>query len=71
MLRTKEVDYYELDGNTLHLYFLEMGPKEKKLLTLNLKANFTGSYHSAAHQVFEYYHPETVSKIISPLTVVK
>ncbi len=71
MLRTKEIDYYELDGNTLHLYFLEMGPKEKKLLTLNLKANYEGSYHSGAHEVFEYYHPETVSKCISPLTVVK
>jgi hypothetical protein len=69
--RQKVVDYYELVGNKLNLYFLELGPREEKLLSLNLKANYTGSYHSAAHEVVEYYHSETTSKIVSAQTIVK
>lgn len=69
--RQKVVDYYELIGNTLNLYFLELGPREEKFISLNLKANYTGSYFSAAHEVVEYYHPETISKIVSAQTIVK
>jgi len=69
--RQKVVDYYELEGNKLNLYFLELGPREEKLISLNLKANYAGSYFSAPHEVVEYYHQETVSKIVSAQTIVK
>ena len=69
--RQKVVDYYELIGNKLNLYFLELGPKEKKLISLNLKANYAGSYFSASHEVFEYYHSETISKVVSSQTIVQ
>ena len=68
--RKKVVDYYELNGNQLNLYFLELGPKEVKDIALNLTASFPGTYHSATHEVFEYYNPEIVSKIVSPTAII-
>jgi hypothetical protein len=67
LTRKQIVDYYEIKGNTLNLYFLEMGPKEEKEISLNLTAFYAGKYHSATHDVFEYYNPEIVSKVVSPI----
>lgn len=68
--RKQVFDYYELKDNVLNLYFLEMGPAEVKQVALNLTAIYPGSYHSATHEVFEYYNPEIVSKIVSPITII-
>ncbi len=68
--RKKVVDYYELKGNELNLYFLELGPREIKEIALNLTAAYPGTYHTATHEVFEYYNPEIVSKIVSPTAII-
>jgi hypothetical protein len=68
--RKKVVDYYELKGNELNLYFLELGPREIKEIALNLTAAYPGTYHTATHEVFEYYNPEIVSKVVSPIAII-
>lgn len=70
-VKKKEVDYYELDSGKLNLYFLETGPLQERSLTLNLNPVIPGKYNTIKHELFEYYHPETVCKVYTPVVHLK
>jgi len=71
LTRLHEISYYELIGNKLNLYFLGFDPGQERTVSLNLRANLPGTYHSASHEVFEYYQPEVVSKYVSNTVVIQ
>ncbi len=58
LLEERKVDYYELFDNYLVLYWREMGPKEMKVINLDLKADIAGDYTAPASSVYLYYGDE-------------
>lgn len=58
-LQEKEVfDFYEFIGTRLALYYRELGPKEVKKISLDLKADIPGSYLAPASSCYLYYQSE-------------
>ncbi len=51
-------DYYEIFNGKLVVYYAEMGPKEKRHLKLDLKADIAGTYTSRASSSYLYYTNE-------------
>ncbi len=54
----KIVDYVEILGNNLVLYYRQMKPGETKTVLLDLKAEVPGIYEGAASSAYLYYSPE-------------
>lgn len=54
----KMVDYYELTGNYLVLYYRQMYPGELKSINLDLRAEIGGSYQAPASCTYLYYTNE-------------
>ena len=52
------LDFYEVWDNELICYFRQMVPKEKKVLTFDLKADVPGSYAAPASRAYLYYTDE-------------
>lgn len=51
-------DYYEVIGSNLVLYYRGMGPKEEKVINLDLKADIPGEYEAPASSAYLYYTNE-------------
>ncbi len=58
LLEKKQVDFYEIRGNFVYLYFRQMAPKEVKTIHLDLKAEIPGAYESPAASAYLYYTNE-------------
>ncbi|WP_028979764.1 MG2 domain-containing protein [Sporocytophaga myxococcoides] len=58
LLEKKQVDFYEIRGNFVYLYFRQMAPKEVKTIHLDLKAEIPGTYESPASSAYLYYTNE-------------
>lgn len=58
LLEKKQVDFYEIRGNFVYLYFRQMAPKEVKTIHLDLKAEIPGEYESPASSAYLYYTNE-------------
>jgi len=58
-LQEKNVfDYYEILGNNIAIYYRGMGPKAKKEINLDLKAEMPGEYDAPASSAYLYYTNE-------------
>jgi len=58
MIDKKRIDYYEVKGNNIFVYYRQMAPSEIKVLNFNLKAEVPGSYEAAASCAYLYYTNE-------------
>lgn len=54
----KLIDYYEISGNQLNIYYRQMAPSEIKNLNFDLKAEVAGKYLSPASSAYLYYTNE-------------
>lgn len=52
------IDYYEIRGNELFIYFRQMKPLEKREINLDLKADIAGNYEATASSAYLYYTNE-------------
>lgn len=52
------VDYYEIKGNNIAVYYRGMGPKAVKEINLDLKAEIPGVYDAPASSAYLYYTNE-------------
>lgn len=52
------VDYYEIFGSELVLYFRQMGPQESRKINIDLKAQVPGKYSGIASSAYLYYNNE-------------
>ncbi len=58
LLDAQQCAYYEVFDNYLVLYWLNLEPKEKKHIALDLKAEIAGSYKAPASTAYLYYTDE-------------
>jgi uncharacterized protein YfaS (alpha-2-macroglobulin family) len=58
MQEKKLIDYYEISGNKLNIYYRQMAPNEIKTLNLDLKAEVPGKYLSPCSSAYLYYTNE-------------
>jgi len=54
----KIVDYYEVVGSNIVLYYRQMAPSEVKEINLDLKAEIPGEYQAPASSAYLYYTNE-------------
>ena len=54
----KIIDYYEINGNQLNIYYRQMTPNEVKTLNFDLKAEVQGKFLSPASSAYLYYTNE-------------
>jgi hypothetical protein len=52
------IDFYEIRGNELFIYFRQMKPLEKREINLDLKADIPGNYEASASSAYLYYTNE-------------
>ena len=58
ILDKKLVDYYEVVGNNIVIYYRQMAPSEVKNINLDLKAEIPGEYQAPASSAYLYYTNE-------------
>lgn len=58
MVERKQVDFYEIVGQNLYLYYRQMAPSEEKNLAFDLKAEVPGLYMAQASRAYLYYTDE-------------
>jgi len=58
LVEKEVVDYYEIFGSELVLYFRQMGPKETRKINIDLKAQVPGQYLGIASSAYLYYNNE-------------
>ena len=58
MQEKKLIDYYEISGNQLNIYYRQMAPNEIKQLNFDLKAEVPGKFLSPASSAYLYYTNE-------------
>ena len=58
MQEKKMFDYYEVMGSNLVLYYRGMGPKEEKVINIDLKADIPGEFEAPASSAYLYYTNE-------------
>ena len=61
LIEKEMVDFFEIFGDRLVLYYREMGPSEEKVINLDLKADIPGLYRAPASSAYLYYMPEEKS----------
>ncbi len=54
----KVIDYYEIKGNNIAIYYRGLGPKAVKQINLDLKAEMPGEYDAPASSAYLYYTNE-------------
>lgn len=68
----KMVDYYEVKGNRIFLYYRQMKPEEVKTINFDLKAELPGKYEAPASCAYLYYTNEFKTWTnISTISIVK
>ena len=70
MLDRKEVDFYEINGQDLVLYYRQMAPGEKRTLAFDLKAEVPGTFQAQASRAYLYYTAENRHWVQVPEVVV-
>ena len=58
LVERKQVDFYEISGQNLYLYYRQMAPSEIKNLALDLKAEVPGTFLAQASRAYLYYTDE-------------
>lgn len=58
LIEKEKVDYYEIFGNELVLYFRHLGPNETRQINVDLKAIIAGNYTGVASSAYLYYNNE-------------
>lgn len=58
MVERKQIDFYEIVGQNLYLYYRQMAPSEVKNLAFDLKAEVPGQYMAQASRAYLYYTNE-------------
>ena len=58
LMETKKVDFYEVKGNMIYLYFRQMAPSETKKISITLSTVLKGKYESSASSAYLYYTAE-------------
>ena len=58
MMDKKLIDYYEINGNLLNIYYRQMAPNETKTLNFDLKAEVPGKFQAPASTAYLYYTNE-------------
>ena len=56
--QSKLVDFYEIKGNRIFLYYRQMVPSEVKNITLTLNPIFKGKFEASASSAYLYYTAE-------------
>ena len=56
--QSKQVDFYEIKGNRIYLYYRQMVPSEVKNITLTLNAILKGQFEASASSAYLYYTAE-------------
>jgi TonB-dependent SusC/RagA subfamily outer membrane receptor len=51
-------DFYEVQGNFVIFYYREMAPKDKRIISLDLRAEIPGTYQASASSAYLYYTNE-------------
>jgi hypothetical protein len=65
------VDYYEIEGHYLYLYFTALGAGEARQIPLDLTAQRAGTYHAPPTVVYPYYQPEQRMYLAGPVMRIK
>lgn len=58
LMQAKKVDFYEINGNRIHLYYRQMAPEEEKVVVLNLSPVLKGRFTGSASSAYLYYTAE-------------
>ncbi|MBL7927059.1 MAG: hypothetical protein JNK61_09135 [Bacteroidia bacterium] len=58
MMEKNQLDYFEIKGNMLHIYYRQMKPAEIKTLHFDLLAEVPGIYEAPASSAYLYYTNE-------------
>lgn len=58
LMQSKKVDFYEIKGNKIFLYYRQMKPLETKKVILTLNPAIKGIYESSASSAYLYYTAE-------------
>lgn len=58
LLEQNVFDFYEIINDNLVIYYRELGPKEEKIINLDLKAEIPGVYVGQASYAYIYYMSE-------------
>jgi hypothetical protein len=58
LMEAKKVDFYEVKGNMVFLYFRQMLPEEERKVVLNLNPVVKGSFQASASSAYLYYTAE-------------
>lgn len=58
MLDKEVFDFYEITNDNLVIYYRELGPREEKIIDLDLKAEIPGVYTGMASSAYVYYMNE-------------
>lgn len=58
LMASKKVDFYEVNGNRIYLYYRQMAPNETKSVTLTLSPVLKGSFQASASTAYLYYTAE-------------
>jgi len=66
LMDKKLVDFYEIRGNRLMIYYRQMKPSEVRTLSLDLKAEISGTYDAPASCAYLYYTNELKTWTLTP-----
>ena len=58
LMTSKKIDFYEVRGNKIFLYYRQMSPSEEKNITLTLTPVIKGNYEASASSAYLYYTAE-------------
>lgn len=58
LMASRKVDFYEVRGNTIYLYYRQLAPKEEKNIALTLTPLIKGKFNSSASCTYLYYTAE-------------
>lgn len=55
LMSSRKVDFYEIEGNRIFLYFRQLVPNEEKVIPLTLTTVLKGTYQASASSAYLYY----------------
>jgi len=58
LVQSETIDYFEIKGREVVIYFREMGPKQEIKFKIDVEAKIPGFYIGPASRIYLYYTPE-------------
>lgn len=58
LMASKKIDFYEINGNRIYLYYRQMAPQEIKTVALTLSPVLRGTFQGSASSAYLYYTAE-------------